>query len=215
LKRAIRDAELPRGTLKRSLDIHGDVDRNLSGGVPDILESDAKRHRAADRVLEGGVAPVALGDIADRSLIQWNVADADWSWAHVSRRHAVNELPQVAHVSWIISSEQVFAHCVIELRRVALGMQFGEKRMHERDHVGNALSQRWETNDHGRDAVVEVGAERTRSDLAQEIAVARADEPEVRLAPHIASDALVRAFLNGPKKLGLQREGKFADLVEK
>ena len=49
----------------------------------------------------------------------------------------------------------------------------------------------------------------------EQAAVGRAQKPEVRPAPDVASDALVHPLLDHAKQLGLQRRRQLADFVEK
>ena len=65
------------------------------------------------------------------------------------------------------------------------------------------------------DPVIQVGAEPSAAYLVLQVAICRTDQPEIRLVPDIAADALEGSFLNDPQQLRLQREFELADLVEK
>src|SRR4029077_16879302 len=142
-----------------------------------------------------------------------HIADRDRAVSDVAVSDAAHELAQVAHVARIVADEQEVQDGRVELRRL-LAETLAEEVVYQAWDVLPALAQRREAAGPGGDAVVEIAPDPPLLQLAEELPVGGADEPEARLLPGVAPQPLVGALLHHPQQLGLEAEGELADLVE-
>lgn len=113
-----------------------------------------------------------------------------------------DELFEVAHVAGVIARQQIILHYVVEVRRV-VWPKLPDEMFRQQGYVFASLAQGRQAFGPTRDAVIQIAPEPAVRLFFNQIAVGRADEPEVRIAPCVAADPFVGSLLRHAQQLGL------------
>ena len=136
----------------------------------------------------------------------------------MSNHDVRHELFQITHVARVCAGQQVFAHELVQIRRLrawlALARVFLHKVMGEGNDVLGSLTERRQSAGPTGNAIVQVAPKMMVGLFEQQVAVCGTDQPEFGVPPGVAANALVGFLLDHAQELCLKRRRQLAHLVE-
>ncbi|SPD66943.1 protein of unknown function (plasmid) [Cupriavidus taiwanensis] len=197
----------------------GHLHRHGLGDLADMLEAEPGIECALDGMpqrFRPRIDDVRREPVAQLRHGAVEPAGADHLEAALALGQARHHIAQFAHIALVVARHQVMHDLRHHQRqaRPGSGQAFCKEMPHQQRDILATLGQRGRAHGPLGNAEVQVAAKPAGLHLGLEVAIGRARQPEIRLAPGILAHALVHALLDHAQQACLQRKLELSHFIQ-